>query len=101
MSLKSIISLDTNSAEQLAGVTGLGWTTSTLGFLGTVLGYGNSVVSRLATEPSSLLYVGFVCFLATLGLDRVAKRAADETGREDEAAGEVEAEADVEPEAAA
>lgn len=69
--------LDTDVADQLVGVAGLGWTTSTLGFLGTALGYGNSIVSRLVTEPSSLLYVGFVCFLATLGLDRVAKRTAD------------------------
>ncbi|MFC7140930.1 hypothetical protein ACFQMA_13985 [Halosimplex aquaticum] len=80
MGLKSITSLDTDSAEQLAGVTGLGWTTSTLGFLGTVLGYGNSVVSRLVTDPQSLLYVGVVCFLATLGLDRVARRATDDAG---------------------
>ncbi|WP_123535207.1 hypothetical protein [Halosimplex salinum] len=87
MGLKQIASLDTDFADQLAGVAGLGWTTSTLGFLGTVLGYGNSVVSRLVTEPSSLLYVGFVCFLATLGLDRVAKRATeDETEDERDAA---------------
>jgi len=87
MDLKPSWPLDTDSAEQLAGVAGLGWTTSTLGFLGTALGYGNSVVSRLVTEPSSLLYVGVVCFLATLGLDRAANRATDE-GRarsEDEA----------------
>ncbi|WP_209452193.1 hypothetical protein [Halosimplex halophilum] len=49
-----------------------------MGFLGTVLGYGNSVVSRLVADPSSLLYVGAVCFLATLGLDRLANRAAEE-----------------------
>jgi hypothetical protein len=72
---KPTVSLDTDLAEQLAGLAGLGWTTSTLGFLGTVLGYGNSVVSRLVTEPSSLLYVGAVCFLAMLGLDRIANRA--------------------------
>ncbi|QLH80748.1 hypothetical protein [Halosimplex pelagicum] len=74
---KPSVSLDTDLAEQLAGLAGLGWTTSTLGFLGTVLGYGNSVVSRLVTEPSSLLYVGAVCFLATLGLDRIANRATE------------------------
>ena len=78
MDLKPSWPLDTDAAERLAGVAGLGWTTSTLGFLGTALGYGNSVVSRLVTDPSSLLYVGVVCFLATLGLDRVAERATDE-----------------------
>lgn len=71
---KPTVSLDTDFAEQLAGLAGLGWTTSTLGFLGTVLGYGNSVVGRLVSEPSSLLYVGAVCFLATVGLDRIANR---------------------------
>mgnify|MGYP000141509269 CR=1 FL=1 len=75
MGLPSIFPPDTDLVEQLAGVTGLGWTTSTLGFLGTVLGYGNGLVSRLVTEPRSFLYVGAVCFLATLGLDRVAKSA--------------------------
>jgi len=74
---KPTVSLDTDLTDQLAGLAGLGWTTSTLGFLGTVLGYGNSVVGRLVTDPSSLLYVGAVCFLATLGLDRVANRASD------------------------
>jgi len=71
---KPSVSLDTDRAEQLAGLAGLGWTTSALGFLGTVLGYGNSVVSRLVAEPSSLLYVGVVCFLAMVGLDRIASR---------------------------
>ncbi len=33
-------------------------------------------------DPSSLLYVGAVCFLATLGLDRLANRAADRDGGE-------------------
>lgn len=69
--------LDTDLTDQLAGVAGVGWTTSTLGFLGTALGYGNSLVSRLVTDPRSLLYVGVVCFLATLGLDRVAGRRSD------------------------
>ncbi|PSQ49649.1 hypothetical protein BRD19_03435 [Halobacteriales archaeon SW_7_65_23] len=57
--------------EQLAGFTGLGWTASTLGYLGAALGYGNTIVSRLVTEPQALLYVGGVCLLATLGLDRL------------------------------
>jgi len=80
---KPSVSLDTDLTEQLAGLAGLGWTTSTLGFLGTVLGYGNSVVSRLVTEPSSLLYVGGVCFLAMLGLDRIANRAGERSDGDD------------------
>lgn len=73
MDWKPTLPTNADTAEQLAGITGLGWTTSTLGFLGTALGYGNSVVSRLVTDPQSLLYVGSVCFVATLGLDRIAK----------------------------
>ncbi|WP_436925299.1 hypothetical protein [Halosimplex amylolyticum] len=77
MSWKPSLPTNADTAEQLAGITGLGWTTSTLGFLGTVLGYGNSIVGRLVTDPQSLLYVGSVCFLATLGLDRLAKLPGD------------------------
>jgi hypothetical protein len=65
--------------NQLAGLTGLGWTTSTLGFLSTVVGYGNGIVSRLVIEPQSLLYLGGMFFLATLGLDRLVKRTAEES----------------------
>ncbi|QPV64922.1 hypothetical protein I7X12_10070 [Halosimplex litoreum] len=92
---KPTVSLDTDLAEQLAGLAGLGWTTSTLGFLGTVLGYGNSVVSRLVTEPSSLLYVGAVCFLATVGLDRVANGARERDGEgESDAADDIDGRGD-------
>jgi hypothetical protein len=72
MALRPDVDVDDSAIERLAGVTGLGWTTSTLGFVGTVLGYGNSVVGRFVADPQSLLYVGVVCFLATLGLDRLA-----------------------------
>jgi hypothetical protein len=58
--------------DQLAGLTGLGWTASVLGFAATLVGYGNSVVLRLVSDPTSLLYTGVVLFLATLGLDRLA-----------------------------
>lgn len=68
------IRMDTDRLDQLAGVTGLGWTASWLGYLGFAVGYGNGLVSRLVTTPQSLLYVGLVCFLATLGLDRLAER---------------------------
>lgn len=59
---------------QIAGLTGLGWTISVLGFLSTVAGYGTSLVTRLVTEPHALLYLGAVFFLATIGLDRLANR---------------------------
>jgi len=65
---------DTDTLDQLAGVTGVGWTASALGFLSTVVGYGNSIVTRLVAEPQSLLYIGGVFLLATLGLDRLTER---------------------------
>jgi len=77
MALTSLASLDREKLNQLAGITGLGWTASILGYLGTVLGYGNGLVSRLITEPYSLLFVGLAFFLATLGLDRLANRLPD------------------------
>ncbi|WP_135302271.1 hypothetical protein [Haloarcula amylovorans] len=63
---------DEDTLDQLAGFTGVGWTTSLFGFLTSAIGYGNSVVTRVAADPVSLLYVGVVFFLATLGLDRLA-----------------------------
>ncbi|WP_313695238.1 hypothetical protein [Halorarum halobium] len=60
-----------NVLNQLAGVTGLGWTMSILGFLGTLIGYGNAFVTRLVAGPQSLLYIGTAFFVATLGLDRL------------------------------
>ena len=62
--------------DQIAGITGVGWTASVLGYLMTVIGYGNSVISRLVVEPRSLLYVGSVLFLVTLGLDRLQRMVA-------------------------
>ncbi len=61
---------ETEFVDQIAGITGLGWTASLLGYLITVIGYGNSVVSRLVVDPRSLLYVGTILFVVTLGLDR-------------------------------
>lgn len=66
--------------NQLAGITGLGWTTSVLGFLSTVVASGNSIVSRLVADPQSLLYVGAVFFVATVGLDRLADVSDGENG---------------------
>ena len=47
---------------------------SVLGFLSTVLGYGNGIVTFLATTPQSLLYLGTAFFVATLGLDRLTDK---------------------------
>lgn len=68
---------DSETLNKLAGFTGFGWTTSTLGFLSTVLGYGNGIISRLVVDPQSLLYLGAVLFAATLGLDRLKKTLSD------------------------
>lgn len=64
----------TDLLDQITGLTGLGWTTAVLGYLGTVMGYGNGVVSRLVAEPQSLLVLGGGFFVVTLGLDRVRDR---------------------------
>mgnify|MGYP006275358235 CR=1 FL=1 len=67
MSLKGIPRSDGDAIDQVAGITGLGWTASLLGYLGTVIGYSNSLI----TNPQTLLYVGGVFFVTTLGLDRL------------------------------
>lgn len=65
--------------HRLAGVTGLGWTVSVLGYLGSLVGYGDALFSRLVADPQVLLYLGAALFVATLGLDRLQGRFADET----------------------
>jgi hypothetical protein len=70
--------LDADSLDQLGGVTGLGWTVSLLGYLTTVIGYGNALVTRLIADPQSFLYVGSVLFVATLGLNWLQRSAAEE-----------------------
>lgn len=62
---------DARTLDQLAGLTGIGWTASMLGYLAAAVGVGNSVVSRLVADPVSLLYLGGVLLVATLGLDRL------------------------------
>jgi large-conductance mechanosensitive channel len=69
--------LDADSLDQLGGVTGVGWTVSVLGYLTTVIGYGNALVSRLISDPQSFLYVGSVLFVATLGLNRLQRSATE------------------------
>lgn len=71
MGLKPDALSDEEFLNQVAGITGFGWTASTLGFLGSIAGYGNSLLSALVVGPRSLLYLGIGCFLATLGLDRL------------------------------
>ena len=65
---------DNDVLDQLAGFTGLGWTAAMLGYLGSVFGYGSSLISRLAVDPQSLLYLGGALFVATFGLDRLQNR---------------------------
>ncbi|MFC7027731.1 hypothetical protein ACFQJ5_09295 [Halomicroarcula sp. GCM10025324] len=65
--------LDSRSLDQLAALTGLGWTSSLCGYLVLWLGYGPGVLERALVESEVLLYVGVGFFLATLGLDRIAR----------------------------
>ncbi|MDZ5809886.1 hypothetical protein U4E84_00775 [Halorubrum sp. AD140] len=84
MVVRSIRDADTDLLNQLSGLTGLGWTASVLGYLSTVIGYGNGLISRLVAEPQSLLYVGGSFFLLTLGLDRLHGKIATERDAEKE-----------------
>jgi len=70
MSLKGMARSDWDVIDQVAGITGFGWTASLLGYLGTAIGYSNSLI----TNPQTLLYVGSVFFVTTLGLDRLRSR---------------------------
>lgn len=71
MSLKDAALSGGDTLNQLAGFTGLGWTTSTLIFLSTFFQPGNSPVGRLGADPEVFLYFGVVFFLTTLLLDRL------------------------------
>jgi hypothetical protein len=68
------MNLDSETLHRLGGVTGIGWTTSVLGYASTFVGYGSGYLSKLTTDPQSFLYAGGVLFLATLGLDQLAQR---------------------------
>ncbi|MFC4551530.1 MULTISPECIES: hypothetical protein [Halorussus] len=72
------MNFDRGMLHQLGGVTGLGWTTSMLGYASAVLGVGGGYLARFSTDPQSFLYAGGVLFLATLGLDRLARSASDD-----------------------
>jgi vacuolar-type H+-ATPase subunit I/STV1 len=67
--LEQITLPDTEVLDQVAGVTGIGWTASILGYLSVIVGYGDEFVTRLVADPELLLYLGIVLFLATAGLD--------------------------------
>lgn len=82
MVLERIEWLDTEALTQIAGLTGFGWTTSILAYLSLVLGYGNALLSRLAADPQSFLYVGVALLLTTLGLDRLADVLPDGTSEQ-------------------
>lgn len=62
---------DAKTLDQLAGLTGIGWTASILAYLILAVGVGNSLFSQLVADPVLLLYLGGVLLVATLGLDRL------------------------------
>lgn len=74
MSLKEVDVSARGTLDQLAGLTGLGWTTSMLSFLTTVIHSGNSPVGRLVPDSQLLLYLGVAFFVTTLLLDRLIAR---------------------------
>lgn len=71
MSLKQKLVSDGDFRYQLGGTTSLGWTVSLLGYLSTVIGYGNGLITRLVAESQSLSSLGGVLFVPTFGLDRL------------------------------
>jgi len=80
MHLKELPTFDPELFYQLAALTGIGWTVSLLGFLSTLLGWGDEYVTRLFVEPRVLLYLGIVLFVATVGLDWLGRVQATEEG---------------------
>ncbi len=76
--LKRLWASDTDTLDQLAGITGFGWTVSILGYMATMVGYGTVLVTRLVTDPQSLLYLGGTLFVATFGLDHLQKTRSNE-----------------------
>ena len=77
MSLKQIVKSNEDTLEQVAGLTGFGWTTSVLGYLSVLAGYSNTLV----TSPQSLLYLGGILFVTTLGLDQLRERLSNSENR--------------------
>jgi hypothetical protein len=58
---------DDGHLYQLAGLTGVGWTASLLGYRGTMIATDD--LTRFVTNPRSLLYLGVVLFVVTVGLE--------------------------------
>lgn len=67
---RDLLALRPEDIHQLAGVTGVGWTVSLLGYLVTLLRYGTDQTALLGAEPRVLLYLGCLLFVTTLALDR-------------------------------
>jgi len=78
MSLKPELPTGEQVIDQIAGITGFGWSASLLGYLSAAVGKGVPLV----TSPQSLLYLGGVCFVTTLGLDRLKRADSEESERE-------------------
>ena len=74
MFFKQMSVMDIDVLDRIAGITGIGWTVSILSYLATIIGYGNSLVTRLTVDPQSLLYIGGALFVATFGLDRLRNK---------------------------
>lgn len=72
------LALDTDSLDRLAAFTGLGWTSSLCGFVLMGLGYDPGLLERFVPDTGVLLYLGAGFFVATLGLDHLARRMADD-----------------------
>mgnify|MGYP000580871393 CR=1 FL=1 len=60
---------DEELLHELAGITGVGWTASSLGFIGSLLWYGDGIGASHSLATRALLYLAIASFLATLGLD--------------------------------
>jgi len=72
MSRTQLSVTDTDALDRLAVFTGLGWTTSMLGYLTTAVGH--ATLPGPVADPRLLLSVGVVLLMATLGLDRLQNR---------------------------
>jgi hypothetical protein len=70
MSPKEEIDANADLLDTAAGLTGIGWTTSLLGYLATAM--GNSPTPLVS--PQSLLYLGGILFVTTIGLDALSDR---------------------------
>jgi len=77
MSIKETLKSNVDTLDQVAGFTGFGWTVSLLGYLSVLVGYSDTLV----TSPQSLLYLGGILFVTTLGLDQLRERLSNSENR--------------------